>query len=31
LPPMPADWMRLARFAADYYQRPLGEVMLPVL
>lgn len=31
LPPFPADWMRLARFAADYYQRPLGEVMLPVL
>jgi primosomal protein N' (replication factor Y) len=31
LPPMPADWLRLARFAADYYQRPLGEVMLPAL
>lgn len=31
LPPFPADWMRLAQFAADYYQRPLGEVMLPVL
>lgn len=31
LPPMPEDWMRLARFAAQYYQRPLGEVMLPTL
>ncbi|WP_459616629.1 primosomal protein N' [Bordetella sp. 2513F-2] len=31
LPPFPPDWMRLTRFAADYYQRPLGEVMLPVL
>src|SRR5690606_17815231 len=31
VPPLPADWMRLARFAADYYQRPLGEVMLPAM
>ncbi|TAM83322.1 MAG: primosomal protein N' [Candidimonas sp.] len=31
LPPLPADWMRLGRFAARYYQRPLGEVMLPAL
>lgn len=31
LPAMPADWMRLASFAAQYYQRPLGEVMLPCL
>jgi primosomal protein N' (replication factor Y) len=30
-PPMPSDWMRLAAFAARYYQRPLGEVMLPTL
>ncbi|MBP6020809.1 MAG: primosomal protein N' [Burkholderiaceae bacterium] len=30
-PPMPADWLRLASFAAQYYQRPLGEVMLPAL
>ena len=31
LPPFPERWLKLARFAADYYQRPLGEVMLPVL
>jgi len=31
LPPLPADWLALARFAARYYQRPLGEVMLPAL
>uniref|UniRef100_UPI00334235C2 primosomal protein N' n=1 Tax=Castellaniella defragrans TaxID=75697 RepID=UPI00334235C2 len=31
LPPMPADWMRLAEFAANYYHRPLGEVLLPIL
>ncbi|MER1968016.1 primosomal protein N' [Castellaniella sp. GW247-6E4] len=31
LPPMPADWMRMADFAAGYYHRPLGEVLLPVL
>ncbi|MDX3906293.1 MAG: primosomal protein N' [Pigmentiphaga sp.] len=31
LPPLPADWLKLAAFAADYYQRPLGEVMLPAL
>ncbi len=30
-PPFPQDWIRLARFAAYYYQRPLGEVMLPTL
>ncbi len=30
-PPMPADWLRLASFAAQYYQRPIGEVMLPAL
>ncbi|MCI2808921.1 primosomal protein N' [Eoetvoesiella caeni] len=31
LPPFPSDWMRMAAFAAQYYQRPLGEVMLPTL
>lgn len=31
LPPMPASWLRLAKFAANYYQRQLGEVLLPSL
>ena len=29
--PMPNTWLDLARFAANYYQRPLGEVVMPVL
>lgn len=29
--PLSGDWLRLASFAANYYQRPLGEVMLPAL
>ena len=31
LRPLPAQWLVLAGFAADYYQRPLGEVALPGL
>lgn len=31
LPPMPKVWLEMAQFAACYYQRPLGEVVLPVL
>ena len=27
LPPLGADWLALLRFAANYYQRPLGELM----
>ncbi len=31
LSPLSPRWLALARFAADYYQRPLGEVALPGL
>jgi len=30
-PPLPPHWLALTRFAADYYQRPLGEAMLSAL
>ena len=30
-PPVSAEWLALAAFAADYYQRGLGEVALPAL
>jgi primosomal protein N' (replication factor Y) (superfamily II helicase) len=30
-PPLPAEWLELARFASDYYQRPLGEVIAGAL
>jgi primosomal protein N' (replication factor Y) len=31
LAPLSAQWLALARFAADYYHRPLGEVAMPGL
>lgn len=31
LTPLDSKWLDLCRFAADYYQRPLGEVALPSL
>jgi primosomal protein N' (replication factor Y) len=31
LDPLPDKWLELATFAAGYYQRPVGEVVLPAL
>ena len=31
LPALSTHWITLSRFAAEYYQRPLGEVVLPCL
>jgi primosomal protein N' (replication factor Y) len=31
LPPLSPQWLALARFAASYYHRPLGEVAMPGL
>ena len=29
--PLTSSWLKFAKFAADYYQRPLGEVVMPAL
>ena len=30
-PPLPLEWLALAQFCADYYHKPIGEVILPAL
>jgi len=30
-PPLTASWLKFASFAASYYQRPVGEVVMPAL
>ena len=30
-PPLTASWIKFAGFAASYYQRPIGEVVMPAL
>jgi len=30
-PPLPHEWLALAQFCADYYHKPIGEVILPAL
>lgn len=31
IPPLPAEWISLARFCSEYYQMPLGEALLTAL
>ena len=31
VPPLPREWLALAQFCGDYYQRPLGEVVAAAL
>jgi primosomal protein N' (replication factor Y) len=31
VPPLPREWLALAQFCSDYYQRPLGEVVAAAL
>jgi primosomal protein N' (replication factor Y) len=30
-PPLPREWLALAKFCSDYYHRPLGEVVMSAL
>ena len=31
VPPLPREWLALAKFCSDYYHRPLGEVVMSAL